>query len=351
MNASPSALTEMDTLILSIHQELEQRGIQPDTAQQAAIQTLVQWFDRWQKPRRMLTRYYDGVYLWGSVGRGKSLVMDAFYQAVPVAKRRRVHVHAFLQEVQIQLRDLTGQPDPLALLAQRIAEQTQLLCFDEYHVHDIGDAILLGRLLVHLQKCEVGMVMTSNYPPQGLCPNPLYRERFKPAIALLERHFQVLNLDGGQDYRLHANGGSWGYYSHPWAQADQWLPTYLGLTQEAHHHLSLEVNRHAFPIRACEGTNAWIDFDPLCRQPRSSADFLWLCQSFSRVAIDRVPHLDTESIDVQQRFLNFVDIAYDQGIELLVVGSTALDSLLTDRGHVDFSRTRSRLSQLSAVQI
>lgn len=338
------------SLVAEVHQWLAQRAICADEAQQQAIQKLAQWFEDWSHSRRLgKSAHRDGLYLWGAVGRGKSLIMDAFYEVVPVPERRRVHFHAFLQELQQQLRALTGQADPLAEVARQLASQTRLLCFDEFHVHDIGDAMLLGRLLAHLQTHQVGLVMTSNYPPAGLCPNPLYRERFKPAIELLERRFHVLALDGGQDYRQQAGGPTWGDYYFPWNQSTHWVPLRLGLTPQAAQEVCLEINRHLLAVRAHEGQSLWVDFDALCRYPRASADFLWLCQQFSRIALDRVPPLDGEAIDVQQRFLNFIDIAYDQGIELLLVGASSLDKLLSDAGHLDFSRTRSRLSQLSLI--
>ena len=157
---------------------LQARGYRADPAQQRAIDQLAGWLERWLRGRSSWLRApSSGVYLWGGVGRGKSFVMDAFFAAAPVTSKRRVHFHAFLHEVQLRA-GLTGQPDPLRLIAAEIAGQSRLLCFDEFHVHDIGDAMLLGRLLQHLEQAGVGLVCTSNYPPAGLCPNPLYRDRF-----------------------------------------------------------------------------------------------------------------------------------------------------------------------------
>lgn len=326
---------------------LQARGYRADPAQQRAIDQLAGWLERWLRGRSSWLRApSSGVYLWGGVGRGKSFVMDAFFAAAPVTSKRRVHFHAFLHEVQLRLQEIAGQPDPLRLIAAEIAGQSRLLCFDEFHVHDIGDAMLLGRLLQHLVQAGVGLVCTSNYPPAGLCPNPLYRDRFKPAIALLERRFQVLQLDGGEDYRLRGDY-RWGDYAvAPESEQGARVAALLPLSEAAEHDLMLEVNRRPLPLLAREAERGWLHFDTLCREPRASADFLWLAEEFHALALSGVPPLDGQGIDVQQRFLNLVDILYDHGNRLLLVSDMPLSALLSESAHVDFSRTRSRLQQL-----
>lgn len=330
---------------------LAAQGYRADGAQQAAIDHLGQWLSALLYPRASwLRRRAAGVYLHGGVGRGKSFVMDAFFAAAPLAKKRRVHFHAFLQELQQRMGTYAGQADPLARVAGEIAEQTQLLCFDEFHVHDIGDAMLLGRVLKLLVAAGVGLVCTSNYPPAGLCPNPLYRERFQPTIALLEQRFDVLKLDGGCDYRQ-ASSRIWGSLCWPLQEQADWLGSKLGLSLSARRDVSLPVNRRALRLRGHEGDRAWLDFSELFRRPRSSADYLWLCGEFRELAIGGVPRLAGEGIDVQQRFLNFIDIAHDSGIQLLLGCATSLDELCTRGTHHDFARTHSRLQQLQAVPL
>lgn len=299
-----------------------------------------------------LRRPVAGLYLWGGVGRGKSFVMDAFFAAAPLSAKRRVHFHAFLQELQERMRAFTGQPDPLALAARALAADTPLLCFDEFHVHDIGDAVLLGRLLKVLVEEGVGMVCTSNYDPDGLCPNPLYRERFQPAISLIEKRFDVLNLDGGEDYRLRRGElEAWGTYCWPLSATDvPGIEHQLGLSAAAERDVVVAVNHHPLRLRAMDTERAWLDFDELCRRPHSSADFLWLSRRFLHLAISGVPCLGEEAIDVQQRFVNLIDIAYDAGIQLLLASEASLDDLCRGNPHMDFSRTRSRLQQLKPVQ-
>lgn len=330
--------------------QLRARGYHADPAQTGAIERLARWLDTWLRGRQSWLRApKSGVYLWGGVGRGKSFVMDAFFAAAPVVEKRRVHFHAFLQDIQERLNRITGRPDPLALIAGEIAADTRLLCFDEFHVHDIGDAMLLGRLLHQLVEQGVGIVATSNYEPRALCPNPLYRDRFKPAIDLIERRFDIFNLDGGEDYRDRVEGGFvWGEFARiPEPAQASWVQRRLQLPASAE--VQLEVNHRPFCLAARHQASAWIAFDELCRLPRSSADFLWLSRTFERVAITGVPPLDKQGIDVQQRFLNLIDIFYDSGIELLLVTESDLQVLLSAGAHVDFARTRSRLQQLRVV--
>ncbi|WP_082073199.1 cell division protein ZapE [Pseudomonas sp. LFM046] len=332
---------------------LDARGYRADSAQRTAIVRLGQWLESLLAGKKgWLRRPPAGLYLWGGVGRGKSFVMDAFFAAAPLNGKRRVHFHAFLQELQARMRGFAGQPDPLALAAKALAVETKLLCFDEFHVHDIGDAVLLGRLLRVLVEEGVGLVCTSNYPPEGLCPNPLYRERFKPAIALLERRFEVMNLDGGEDYRQRRGElEAWGCYCWPLSGfAEGWIERQLALTAAVERDIDVVVNHHPLRLRASEENRAWLDFDELCRRPHSSADFLWLCQRFRHLAISGVPCLGEEAIDVQQRFVNLIDIAYDAGTRLLLASEACLDDLCRGKPHMDFSRTRSRLQQLKPMQ-
>ncbi|MFC3607219.1 cell division protein ZapE [Stutzerimonas tarimensis] len=328
-------------------QLLEARGYRADPAQSGAIRQLAGWCEDWLRGRgSWLRRPAAGMYLWGGVGRGKSFVMDAFFNAAPLVAKRRVHFHAFLHEIQLNLRQLTGRADPLALVAREIAAETRLLCFDEFHVHDIGDAMLLGRLLTCLVEEGVGLVCTSNYPPRGLCPNPLYRDRFEPAIALIEKRFAVVNLDGGEDYRERP-GHVWGEYRvAPFELQADAVAEGLPLSEAAEREVSLDVHNRPLRLLAHEGERAWATFDELCRLPRASADFLWLSEGFRHLAVSGVPPLDGQGIDVQQRFLNLVDILYDGGNQLLLVSEASPETLLSEGAHTDFSRTRSRLRQL-----
>ncbi len=279
--------------------------------------------------------------------------MDAFFAAAPVEGKRRVHFHAFLQELQVRMLAFNGQADPLARVAREIAERTQLLCFDEFHVHDIGDAMLLGRLLKVLEEEGVGLVCTSNYSPDKLCPNPLYRERFKPAIALIEKRFTILSVEGGEDYRLRSTAlEAWGrfYWPEPGEIAEQ-LPRQLGLAGDAAFDQVLEVNHHPLHIHAHDECGAWLDFAELFATPRSAADYLWLIEHYPRIAVTGLDCLGNYPQDVSQRFLNFIDIAYDRRLQLHLYSRVALEHLAEGGNSVDFSRTLSRLRQLQVVEL
>jgi len=334
---------------------LEARGYRADPAQGSAIETLADWLDaRLGFRRSWLRRPPAGIYLWGGVGRGKSFVMDAFFAAAPVQAKRRVHFHAFLQELQARMNALSGQSDPLVRVAREVAREARLLCFDEFHVHDIGDAMLLGRLLAVLVEEGVSLVCTSNYPPAGLCPNPLYRERFRPAIAMLEKRFRVLELDGGEDYRERAGvAETWGSYAWPLQDGSvgRWLDTELGLTAEALRGQVRRINHHPLRVLAEEGECIALEFTELCRKPHSSRDFLWLCQHYRHIALVGVPPLHGEAVDARQRFLNLVDIAYDAGVHLHLACTADPDELCRADAHIDFNRTRSRLRQLRPVPL
>ncbi|KAF1066223.1 MAG: Cell division protein ZapE [Pseudomonas citronellolis] len=333
---------------------LDERGYTADEAQHKAIEHLSAWLESFLANRHSwLHKPTAGVYLYGSVGRGKSFVMDAFFAAAPLQGKRRVHFHAFLQELQQRMQDYAGQSDPLARVARQIAEDTRLLCFDEFHVHDIGDAMLLGRMLKVLVEAGVGMVCTSNYSPDGLCPNPLYRERFLPAIELIYKRFDVLALDGGEDYRLRATPlENWGTYLWP-APADdlELIKRRLGLDDNAQYNQVLDVNHHPLRVHALEGDRAWMDFSEMFQQPRSAADFLWLIEHFPRMVVSGLGPLSGYAQDVSMRLLNFIDIAYDRQLDLQLFASVSLEELASGSTAIDFGRTLSRLSQLKVERL
>lgn len=350
--------TPVERIDERIHQgftaALEARGFRADTEQQQAIDTLAQWLQGWCAGRRgWLRKPAAGVYLWGSVGRGKSFVMDAFFAAVPFTAKRRVHFHAFLQELQERMKVFAGHPDPLVLAIRALAQDIRLLCFDEFHVHDIGDAMLLRRLLDVLVEEGVGLVMTSNYAPAGLCPNPLYRQRFTPAIEMIEKRFTVLTLDAGIDYRELPGGGQrWGEYLWPQSAGGlAYLETWLALDDETQRDQSLTVNHHPLQVKALAPGRAWLEFSELCGNAHSTADFLWLLQRYPRLALTGVPTLDSQPTDACQRFINLIDIAYDAGASLLLCSESSLERLCRGSAHQDFGRTRSRLSQLQSREL
>lgn len=327
--------------------ELQRRGYRADCAQQHVLELLADWLQaQWVAKPYWPRSAKPGLYLWGGVGRGKSFVMDCLFQAAPLQAKRRVHFHGFLQEVQARLLTYSGQSDPLRRVAADLAAEARLLCFDEFHVHDIGDATLLARVLECLLRERVALMFTSNYAPPELCPNPLYRQRFQPFIDLLQRHMQVLELGVGEDYRQQAQQ-PWGCYMLA-AAADAELLLRQRLHLDAAVPAPLTINRRRIALRGLSASALWVDFAALFQQPTAVADYLWLCARFTQLAISGVQPLGRYSLDVQQRFSNFVDIAYDAGVELLLSGELSLACICAEGLSADFARTRSRLLQLRA---
>jgi cell division protein ZapE len=321
---------------------IEARGLQLDDAQQRMLVRLADWLQVRLRPSGWRRRPAAGAYLWGAVGRGKSLLLAALFEAAPVASKRRVHVHALLQEVQQRMLRHTGQADPLPRVADELVGEARLLYLDEFHVHDIGDAILLGRLLQQLIERDCILLFSSNYAPPQLCPNPLYHSRFKPFAELLQRRCLVLQMDAGHDYRIHSTW-HWGLYLQGPARLLEMRLAHLPATSQ------LLVQRRTLTLRGMDERTIWLDFSALCRQPLASSDYLQLCQRFAHIAIGELPALGRCTLDEQQRLINFVDIAYDSGCELWLQGPHSLETLCADIGHGDFSRTRSRLAQLHHV--
>lgn len=333
---------------------LEERGYRADPQQQTAIEHLANWLEHFLHGRHgWFRKPTAGIYLWGDVGRGKSFVMDAFFAAAPLLSKRRVHFHAFLDELQARMQEFNGQPNPLAKAAQRIAEETRLLCFDEFHVHDIGDAMLLGPTLQMLVDLGVGLVCTSNYPPSVLCDDPLYGKRFQPVVELIERRFEVLALDNGEDYRLRLTPlDNWGSYLWPTTQDNLSLvQERLGLSPQSCCDRVLEVNHHPLRARAQDDGCAWFEFSELFEQPHSAADYLWLIERFPHLAVSGLGPLQDYPEDVGKRFLNFIDIAYDRRLQLQLYASVPLEQLASGNTLLDFGRTLSRLRQMTQVPI
>lgn len=323
---------------------IEARGLHLDDAQQRTLARLADWLQVSLRPSTWRRRPAAGAYLWGGVGRGKSLLLEALFQAAPIDPKRRVHVHALLQEVQQRMLAHMGQADPLARVADELAAEARLLYLDEFHVHDIGDAILLGRLLQPLIERDCILLFSSNYAPPALCPNPLYHSRFKPFAELLQRRCLVLHMDAGPDYRG-LSTRHWGLYLQGPADLLQVRLAHLPAVAQ------LSLPRRTLTLRGMDARTLWLDFAALCRQPLASGDYLQLCQRFAHIAVGELPVLAYCSLDEQQRLVNFIDIAYDSGCELWLQGEGSLEALCSGVGHGDFARTRSRLAQLRQERV
>ncbi len=291
-----------------------------------------------------------GVYLWGGVGRGKSFLMDGFFTTVAIRRKTRVHFHAFMRDVHEELASLKDEEDPLAAVAARIARKWRLVCFDEFHVSDIADAMILGRLLSALFDHGVVFVMTSNYPPDGLWPNGLQRDRFLPAIALLKRWLDVVEVDAGIDYRLRALEQVRTYHTPPGPDADATLAAAFDRMRSGPDEpAKLTVEGRALVARKVAGSAVWFDFATLCDGPRSQRDYLELARSYAVLFLSGVPRLTAEMGDRARRFTWLVDILYDHRVKLVISAAVAPGELYREGPNSrDFQRTVSRLFEMQS---
>lgn len=287
------------------------------------------------------------LYLHGAVGRGKSWLLDGFFQALPLAEKRRVHFHDFFARLHQGMFRHRQQPDALAVTLDELLEDCRVLCFDEFHVHDIGDAMLITRLFKALFERGVLVLVTSNYAPAGLLPNPLYHQRFKPVIELIDARMDVMEVNAPQDYRGLAQNHdqqrfTQGRFVCPGSPAQRQA---LGLPAADCAALSLTVGTRQLRVRGHEGRTIAFTFNDVCEQPTAVLDYLLLCDDFDHWIIDGLPELAECPIAVQQRFINLVDVLYDKDKHLILIGEQPLAHALRGQA-IDLSRTVSRLGQL-----
>jgi cell division protein ZapE len=291
-----------------------------------------------------------GLYLWGSVGRGKTALMDAFFHVVP-GRKLRLHFHRFMLEVHRELENLTQQQDPLRIVAQRFAARAQVICFDEFFVSDIADAMLLGTLFEHLFDRGVTLVATSNVEPRHLYRDGLQRARFLPAIALLEQHCDVVAVDGGVDYRLRALERAELYHAPLGEAADASLAaSFRAIAGHAGHGpTEMEILGRALAVRRVSDGVAWFDFAALCEGPRAAADYVELARLHHTVLVAGVPRFDALRDDAARRFIALVDEFYDRGVKLVLSAEVALPALYAgERLAFEFQRTQSRLLEMQS---
>ncbi len=290
-----------------------------------------------------------GVYFWGGVGRGKSFLMDCFFDAVPYRRKRRIHFHAFMHGVHRQLNELKGESDPLLKVAERIASEVRLLCFDEFHVSDIADAMILGRLLEALFARGVVFVMTSNYPPDRLYPNGLQRENFLPTIALIKAQLDVLEIDSGIDYRLRTLEQVEIFHYPADAAAELKMADYFAAMAggEGAAGGSIEILGRDIPTQRRGNGVIWFDFRSLCGGPRSQNDYLELARGHHTVLLSGIPKMSASMSSEARRFTWLVDIFYDHKVKLIATADCGPDGLYTQGTQAsEFFRTASRLTEM-----
>jgi cell division protein ZapE len=292
-----------------------------------------------------------GLYMWGGVGRGKTFLMDLFFDALPFPEKLRTHFHRFMQRVHRELTGLSGQSNPLETVADTLAGEARVLCFDEFFVSDIGDAMLLGELLRHLFDRGVALVATSNIPPRSLYENGLQRRRFLPAIEVLERHTELLNLEGGTDYRLRLLEQAEIYHAPLDHRAEELLAERFAALAPDHSaiedDIELEIEGRSIHCRRSADDVAWFDFAALCDGPRSQNDYIELARIYHAVLVSDVPVFDGRHEDQARRFISLVDEFYDHNVKLIVSAAAPVEDLYQgERLGFEFERTRSRLLEM-----
>lgn len=294
-----------------------------------------------------------GLYVHGGVGRGKTYMMDVFFESLPVQRKMRTHFHRFMQRVHAELRDLKQQKNPLEVVAGIIAREAPVLCFDEFFVSDIGDAMILGGLLGHLMDEGVVLVATSNIEPDLLYQNGLQRERFLPAIALLKSRTEIVHLDAGIDYRLRRLQQASVYHCPLDAPTEAAMSQCFRRMVTEHALVTdggvVEILGRQIPVLAVADDVIWFDFEDLCGGPRSAYDYIELARIYHTLLLSNVPQLDDSSDDKARRFINLVDELYDRHVKLILSGAVELSALYQGRGLAFvFERTRSRLLEMQS---
>lgn len=363
MSADGAPLVRVSDFYLA---EIERRGYTPLTQQAEGLDALDRCCDEWRnyKVRRggRLSRMLihpplpRGVYLWGGVGVGKSFLMDCFFKVVPLERKLRVHFHEFMRGIHREMADLKMVEDPLGEVAERMARRYRLICFDEFHISDIADAMILERLFAALVRARVGFIMTSNYPPDGLYPDGLQREELLPAIELIKANLEVVGLTRGQDLRRlndeTADRDAALYQSPLGAKADRGLSTVFRgwvdgpiVEREC---LTVE-GREIASIRTA-GSVAWFSFETLCAGPRSQNDYLVLADRYRSILLSDVPKMSSAMASEARRFTWLIDVLYDHGVGLAMSAEAPPDQLYT-QGILanEFKRTASRLIEMQSA--
>ena len=336
-------------------------GFIADAAQAAAIENLDELWrelvDFKAKRNHLLGRSLlspqvpKGLYFWGGVGRGKSFLMDVFYACVPYKRKRRIHFHNFMAEVHHEMKLLATNKDPLMALADSIEKSTRLLCFDEFHVSDIADAMILGRLMEALFERGVVMMITSNYPPDGLYPNGLQRLKFLPTITLLKQNLRIVKVDSDKDYRLREMPGSPLFMLSENDETEARMEAIFqrlstGTIQDSK---QIDIQGRNISIRKFSAQVAWFDFKEICGGPRAQTDYLELAHRFSTIMISAIPQLTLNEAAETQRFIWLVDVLYDNRVKLVASAAVALKKLCIEGEQAkEFTRTLSRLIEMQS---
>lgn len=341
--------------------DLQREGFAADAAQATAVAALQQLYEELiaKPPTRRLgssrLRYppVKGLYFWGGVGRGKTYLMDVFFDALPFTRKRRTHFHRFMLDVHERRHRYPDLRDPLAKVAEEIADETRVLCFDEFFVSDIADAMILGRLMQALFARGVTLVTTSNIVPDGLYKDGLQRQNFLPALETIKANVQVLNVDGGTDYRLRHLTDAKLYLSpcDPACEAGltEMFVKLAGHPGEAG--ATLTIHGRELMARCQTAGVVWFDFCELCEGPRGAADYIELARTHHTLLLSQVPVLTVSDENEARRFITLIDELYDRNVKVVIAADAPIEALYRgDRLVFEFERTKSRLTEMRTLE-
>ena len=358
----------MDTPWQRYQADLKQDNFLHDAAQENAVSLLERLYQQllpvsaesreglrgWlRRLRNVPVEPVIGLYLWGGVGRGKTYLMDTFFDCLPFEHKMRVHFHRFMQRVHADLARLEGEKNPLDLVAEGLSQEARVLCFDEFFVTDIADAMILGELMKALFARGVTLVATSNIEPGQLYKNGLQRQRFLPAIDMINRYTQVVNVDAGVDYRLRALQQAQLYHYPLDKTAEKSLrESFDRLAPDGGMHWErLKVNKRYLTTRCLAKDAVWFEFAELCDGPRSQNDYIELAKVFHTVLISGIPEFDADKDDQARRFINLVDEFYDRNVKLVLAAAMPLLELYAGgKLEFEFQRTISRLQEMQSFE-
>uniref|UniRef100_A0A486XR08 Cell division protein ZapE n=1 Tax=Rheinheimera sp. BAL341 TaxID=1708203 RepID=A0A486XR08_9GAMM len=344
--------------------DLSQSGFQYDAAQEFAVTQLQRLYDDILQIKSINSRRWlswlgkikpqspvKGLYFWGGVGRGKTYLVDTFYECLPTQRKMRIHFHRFMHRVHEELKLLKGVSDPLEKVADKFKQETDILCFDEFFVSDITDAMILGTLMQALFARGITLVATSNIEPDGLYRNGLQRARFLPAIALIKQHTQVVNVDSGIDYRLRTLEKAEIYHAPLDTQAETNLQQYfMALSSEPRQQdVQIEVANRKLHARFEADGVVWFGFKELCETARSQYDYMELSRCYHTVLLSGVKTMGRQNDDVARRFIALVDEFYERSVKLIISAEAELEQLYSDGIlNFEFKRCISRLQEMQS---
>lgn len=341
--------------------QCQQGVVVADSFQKQALQSLQRVYHALiaeQKKRTSLLHFFykkkliPGLYMWGSVGIGKTFLMDCFFLSLPFKNKLRMHFHAFMQRIHDLLKKYQGEPDPLKTIARELAAENIVICFDEFYVSDIADAMLLGRLLKALFTEGVTLVATSNTVPDELYKNGLQRLQFLPAIALIKKHNEIVHIETKIDYRLRYLTEAGIYYTPLNKAAEENMEKTFHLLAHGEPLIESKLFIHERPIRFIKRTEhiIWFDFSEICHVPRSQQDYLVIAKKYHTVFISNIPVIPESEKDVITLFIKLIDVFYDAQIKLVISAAEPVDTLYVDGPLMKaYARTRSRLLEMQSM--